>query len=110
ALVLALAPLASSAQVAVPDTPAGQVLSAWLDAFNSADRAQIEAYIQKHAAPTDSADAMLDFRNLTGGVELLRVESSEPRAIVYRIKELGRPRHNFARMVVSTTRSEEHTS
>lgn len=102
-LVLALAPLASSAQVVIPDTPAGHVLSAWLEAFNSADRAQIEAYIQAHAAPNDSADAMLDFRNLTGGVELLRIESSEPRVIVYRIKELGRPRHNFGRMVVSAT-------
>jgi hypothetical protein len=102
-LVLALAPLASSAQVVIPDTPAGRVLSAWLEAFNSADRAQIETYIQEHAAPNDSADAMLDFRNLTGGVELLRIESSEPRAIVYRVKELGRPRHNFGRMVVSAT-------
>jgi peptidase S41-like protein len=102
-LVLALAPLSSSAQVVIPDTAAGRVLSAWLEAFNSADRAQIEAYIQKHAAPSDSADAMLDFRNLTGGVELLHIESSEPRAIVYRVKELARPRHNWGRMVVSAT-------
>lgn len=109
-LVLALAPLASSAQVVLPNTPAGLVLSTWLEAFNSADRAQVEAYIQTHAAPDDSADAMLDFRNLTGGVELLRIESSEPRAIVYRIKELGRPRHQFGRMVVSATNPPRVTS
>ena len=28
------------ADVSVPDTPAGRTVSAWLDAFNSADRAQ----------------------------------------------------------------------
>jgi hypothetical protein len=49
------APLASSAQAVIPDTPAGRALSAWLEAFNSADRARIETYIQQHAAPNDSA-------------------------------------------------------
>ena len=33
-------------QVQNPATPAGQTLQAWLDAFNSGDRARIESYIK----------------------------------------------------------------
>ena len=36
------------AQVTVPDTPAGHTLQAWLDAFNSGDRAKIETLCQDH--------------------------------------------------------------
>jgi hypothetical protein len=32
------------AQPAIPSTPAGQTLQAWLDAFNSGDRAKLAAY------------------------------------------------------------------
>ena len=34
------------AQTSVPDTPAGHTLQAWLDAFNSGDRAKVEAYVK----------------------------------------------------------------
>ena len=34
------------AQTTVPDTPAGHTLQAWLDAFNSGDRAKIETYVK----------------------------------------------------------------
>ena len=37
-------PPARSQQVSIPDTPAGHVLAAWLDAFNSGDRARMSAY------------------------------------------------------------------
>ena len=33
-------------QTAIPDTPAGKALRSWLDAFNSGDRAKVEAYIK----------------------------------------------------------------
>ena len=102
-LVLALAPLASSAQVTIPDTPAGRVLSAWLEAFNSADRAQIEAYVQKHGGPNDTADSILGFRNQTGGFEMLAIEGSEARSIVYRVKERNGETRAVGRMVVSAT-------
>jgi len=44
-----------AAAPAIPDTPAGQVLRAWLDAFNSGERARVERY---HATwdPKGSAD------------------------------------------------------
>jgi hypothetical protein len=34
------------AQVTVPDTPGGHTLQAWLDAFNSGDRARIETHVK----------------------------------------------------------------
>jgi hypothetical protein len=78
------------AQATIPDTPAGNVLHAWLDAFNSGDRAKIEAYI-KTFDPKESADFMLSFRGQTGGFDLLAIESSEPKLIKFRVKEKTSP-------------------
>jgi len=78
------------AQATIPDTPAGKVLHAWLDAFNSGDRAQIEAYV-KTFDPKESADMMLSFHNQTGGFDLLAIESSEPKLIKFRVKEKASP-------------------
>ena len=74
------------AQTAIPDTPAGRVLRAWLDAFNSGDRAKVEAYV-KTFNPKDSAERMMSFRDQTGGFDLLAIESSEPLLIKFRVKE-----------------------
>ena len=77
-------------QTAIPDTPAGKILQAWLDAFNSGDRAKAEAYV-KTFDPKGSADSMLTFRSQTGGFELLGIESSEPKLIKFRVKEKAGP-------------------
>jgi retinol-binding protein 3 len=76
----------AGAQTTIPDTPAGRVLTAWFDAFNSGDRAKIEAYVKTYD-PQNSADGMMGFRGQTGGFDLLAVESSEPLAIKFRVKE-----------------------
>jgi hypothetical protein len=78
------------AQATIPDTPAGKVLHAWLDAFNSGDRAKIEAYV-KTFDPKESADFMVTFHNQTGGFDLLAIESSEPKMIKFRVKEKTSP-------------------
>ena len=78
------------AQPTVPDTPAGHTLQAWLDAFNSGDRARIETYV-KTMDQSQSVDGMISFRNQTGGFELLSIESSEPLHIRFRVKEKGGP-------------------
>src|SRR5580658_1097586 len=75
-------------QVTVPDTPAGHTLQAWLDAFNSADRAKIDTYV-KTIDHSESVDGMLSFHNQTGGFEVLSIESSEPLHIRFRVKEKG---------------------
>ena len=73
---------------AVPDTPAGRTLQAWLDAFNSADRGKIETYV-KTIDPSETVDGMLSFRNGTGGFDLLSIESSQPLHVRFRVKEKG---------------------
>lgn len=76
------------AQPAIPNTPAGHTLQAWLDAFNSGDRAKIEAYV-KTVDPSQSVDGMMGFHSQTGGFDLLSIESSEPLHIRFRVKEKG---------------------
>ena len=73
-------------QTQIPDTPAGRVLQAWLDAFNSGDRAKIEAYAKTYK-PDESIERTLGFRNQTGGFELLGIDSSEPLSTSFRVKE-----------------------
>ena len=77
-------------QTTIPDTPAGHILHAWLDAFNSGDRAKIEAYVQT-LDPKQSIQFLTNFRNQTGGFELLGIESSEPLLIKFRVKEKTSP-------------------
>lgn len=79
-------PAPSQTQTQIPQTPAGRILRAWLDAFNSGDRATLETYI-KTFDPKQSIDVMLNFRSQTGGFDLLGIESSEPKLIKFRVKE-----------------------
>ncbi len=57
--------------------PARQALDAWLAAFNSGERAPLEAYRDRWDAGMD-VDRMLEFRGETGGFRLVRHEASEP--------------------------------
>src|SRR5215469_4301294 len=74
----------------LPDTPAGRALEAWLDAFNSGDRARIQAYHSKYE-PTGSVDGTVAFRAQTGGFELLGVDKSDRLHIEFRVKEKASP-------------------
>ena len=80
----------SFGQATIPDTPAGRTLRAWLDAFNSGDRAKIEAYI-KTFDPQQSVERMMGFHSQTSGFDLLAIESSEPLLIKFRVKEKASP-------------------
>ncbi len=86
----ALSLLPAVAGPAIPDTPAGRVLRAWLDAFNTGDKARIESYLKVHE-PGKSPDEMMQFREQTGGFELLGVDSSERSRIEFRVKEVSSP-------------------
>lgn len=78
--------LAVRAQVEIPDTPAGRVLEAWLEAFNSGDGDLIDAYIEAHQ-PDRTLEQTLAFRTQTGGFDLLSIESSEPLSIAFVVQE-----------------------
>jgi hypothetical protein len=73
-------------QPAIPDTPAGRTLKAWLEAFNSGDRRQIDAYDHKYD-PSKSADDEMGFRSMTGGFQLLEIVKSEPLHVEFLVKE-----------------------
>jgi len=87
------------AQTSVPDTPAGHTLQAWLDAFNSGDRAKVEAYV-KTVDHSQNVDGMISFHNQTGGFELLSIESSEPLHVRFRVKEKGGPTTALGNLLV----------
>jgi len=78
--------LPAFAQPAFPDTPAGRTLKAWFEAFNSGDRASMEAYIKKFD-PARPLDNQMNFRNQTGGFDLLSIDKSERTHVEFRVKE-----------------------
>jgi retinol-binding protein 3 len=98
-LMLLVGAVCGLAQVNVPGTPAGHTLQAWLDAFNSGDRAKIETYT-KTVDQSQSVDEMISFRNQTGGFDLLSIEGSEPLHIRFRVKEKGGPTTALGNLLV----------
>ncbi len=76
----------STIPTVIPTTPAGRTFQAWLDSFNSGDRALIEAYHQKYDQGK-SAEDDIRFRDMTGGFELLKIMKSEPLHIEFLVKE-----------------------
>src|SRR5882762_761735 len=81
---------ASSQPPAIPDTPAGHTLQAWLDAFNSGDPARIQAYLTKYE-PTNSMERTMAFRDQTGGFELLGIDKGDRLHVEFRVKEKASP-------------------
>ena len=77
-----------SQQVTPPDTAAGRVLAAWLEAFNSGDQARFATYQQQYEpAPDLPPDAAMKFRARTGGFDLVGIHKSEPLHIEFLVKE-----------------------
>jgi hypothetical protein len=93
-------PFSLAAQTpAIPDTPAGRTLQAWLDAFNSGDRGRLEAYLKKYE-PEKSVDSELGFRNQTGGFELVRIAQSDRLRIEFQVKEKAGPTNAVGKIEV----------
>ncbi|HUY93986.1 MAG TPA: S41 family peptidase [Terracidiphilus sp.] len=80
------------AQVTPPDTPAGRTLQAWLTAFNSGDRTQIDNYIKTYQ-PDQNANGLVAFRNQTGGFDLLSAETVDPLHLRFEVKEKNSDTH-----------------
>jgi hypothetical protein len=87
---------------AIPKTPAGEVLRAWLDAFNSGDTALLGAY-QRRYEPEITVSDELGFREQTGGFELLTIERSEPRHLEFTVRERSSPMTAFGVLDVSSS-------
>ena len=87
------------AQPAIPDTPAGRTFKAWLEAFNSGDRALLDAYLHKYD-PSKSLDNEMQFRRMTGGFNLLQIVSSEPLHLEFLVKGRGDETTAFGKLEV----------
>lgn len=91
-----------SAAVVIPKTPAGEALRAWLDAFNSADSARIGDYARR-LQPEITLDDELEFRDQTGGFDLLSIERNEPRHLEFTVRERKSPVTAYGVIEVSAT-------
>lgn len=86
AIVFACLATAQPRGVNIPDTPAGHTLKAWLDAFNSGDRATEEKYLKTYD-PERSLDDEMRFRGMTGGFILTQILKSDPERIEFMVME-----------------------
>ena len=96
-LLAALLPLSAQAQstppaegkrIAAVGDPARLALEVWLEAFNTHDRARLEAFRDRYQ-PTFDVDGMLGFHAQTGGFRLLRHEPSAPGSAQALLQEAG---------------------
>lgn len=94
------------ADPAIPPTPAGRALSAWLEAFNSGDRALIDAFLKSFAPqPSQAALTSAQFRGQSGGVTLLAVTRSERNSIAFRVQEKAQPTILLGKIEVTAAQS-----
>jgi retinol-binding protein 3 len=86
AVALLLALTQARSQTTIPETPAGHTFKAWLDAFNSGDRATEEQYLKTYD-PSKSLDDEMRFRSMTGGFILTEILKSETQSLEFMVKE-----------------------
>jgi len=70
---------AAQAHFTFPDTPAARQLEAWLAAFDSGDRATIQAFVTKsmpEGTGPDFADQTIEMRSQFGGLDFQKIEQS----------------------------------
>jgi hypothetical protein len=72
-----------SAAAAIPSTRAGHALATWLKTFDSGNREEIESYCETYR-PEVPVDAVMNFRNATGGFDLVSIGATQPRHIKHR--------------------------
>ncbi|QQS47843.1 MAG: hypothetical protein IPM66_04075 [Acidobacteriota bacterium] len=75
--ISAIAGVAVTEDVKIPDTPAGTTLAAFLDAFNSGDINKMKAFHREKGGSEENADKDMGFYEQSGGLKVLSVSSSE---------------------------------
>ena len=70
----------------IPNTPAGQLLYAWLAAFNQANATALSDALPS-AAPAYAVDAQMELRQQTGGFNLLSAKEVQPGVLVFRLRD-----------------------
>jgi len=77
--------LAEQTKLMIPDTAAGHTMAAWLDAFNSGDVARMYDFADRYKDPMRRW--VTNFRERTGGFDVVSMEESGPRSIAFVVKE-----------------------
>ena len=94
------------AEPAIPSTPAGHVLAAWLEAFNNGDRAQIEVFLKSYAPRLEQTEfTSAQFRGQSGGVSLVAIPRSERYSIAFRVQEKSQPVILIGKIEVTAAKS-----
>jgi D-alanyl-D-alanine carboxypeptidase len=76
-----------STQSALPATPAGRVLTAWLAAFNSGDLTALQTFDATHRRDAPPSSYTERFRFETGGFTLVRIEKSTATTLTALLEE-----------------------
>ena len=101
-IALLVSTSAASQSPASPNTPAGTVLAAWLDAFNSGEKARLEQFEVKYDGRDPNAvENLLRFRANTGGFDLGSIRKSTATYIEYTAKERATGREVVGMLAVS---------
>ena len=97
----------SAAAVETPKTPAGEQFSAWLEAMNGGNRAQIEEILTHFKDRGErEVNGMMGFRERTGGFDLKKIEESAPLRISGLVQE--RNSDQFARFTMDVETETPH--
>ena len=99
-ILLAVLPALSLAGGAIPDTPAGRVFGAWLEAFNSGDRKRLDAFTRSHV-PGKDVDTYLGWRADTGPYELLDIFGGDQRNVFFHVKARANGVEEVGRLKIS---------
>lgn len=86
--------------VTIPSTPAGQVLQAWLDAYNDSNEAPAQDYIKVYD-PEASLASVVDGKAQTGGYDLLSIEGTEPTHISFVVQQRQTKIREYGSLFVS---------
>ncbi len=112
AAVVLAAPLVVAAWLAaqapqLPDTPAGRQFGRWLEVFNRGEKEEFQKFFEEnYPGNPRSVNEELEFRQMSGGFDLKKVEESEPTRISGVVQ--GRDTGNYALLAVEVEPSEPH--
>lgn len=110
-ITLLLVCLAGSAQGQLPDTPAGQRLAAWLQAFNSDGHDALTQFLADNAAAgstrlLQASPQTFEFRDRTGGFDYRRTDTSAATHLAVLVQERGSDQ--MARLVIDVEPAAAH--
>ena len=107
ALFVVAAACAAQARAQLPETPAGRQFAAWLAIFNHGDRDSLRAFVERsYPTAVPRIEQTLNFRERTGGFELIKVSESTPLHLVAYVQE--RSSDQFAQATVDVDSTPAH--